>query len=187
MLIIWDLASGGARHTLRGHTDRVTHVAITSDGVSAISASGDRTLIVWDLASGQARHTLIGHTSEVTHVAITPDGASAVSASRDRTLIIWDLACGEKQMQVEATIEGRQALAVAYPGVRAFSGFMRLDDGWQLINLGNSLYVQHPGGLAARWRGDAYIGSAQLLADGMVVAGDAAGRVIFLRYRDGYT
>jgi WD40 repeat protein len=53
-------------------------VAVTPDGRSAISASGDlggdRTLRVWDLESGQTVRTLEGHRGSVTAVAVTPDG-----------------------------------------------------------------------------------------------------------------
>ena len=61
-LRVWDLESGQAVHTLNGHTDAVTAVAITPDGCHAVSASGDRTLRVWDLKSGQMVHPLKGHT-----------------------------------------------------------------------------------------------------------------------------
>ena len=48
---LWDLDSGQSLHTLEGHTNGVRHVAITVDGVRAVSASEDNTLRVWDLDS----------------------------------------------------------------------------------------------------------------------------------------
>jgi hypothetical protein len=38
---------------LSGHTDAVRSVAVTADGRTAVSASGDNTVRVWDLLSGQ--------------------------------------------------------------------------------------------------------------------------------------
>ncbi len=60
-LIVWDLASGEQRHTLRGHEGWVKGCAVSADGRTGLSASSDRTLIVWDLASGEHAHTLRGH------------------------------------------------------------------------------------------------------------------------------
>ena len=44
--------------TLRGHTGRVTSVAITPNGRCAVSAGYDKSLSVWDLESGQLEKTL---------------------------------------------------------------------------------------------------------------------------------
>jgi WD40 repeat protein len=82
--------------TLKGHSAKVSGVAITPDGRRAISASDDKTLRVWDLESGQDIRTLEGHTGSVNGVAITPDGRRAVSASLDWTLRVWDIEAGKE-------------------------------------------------------------------------------------------
>ena len=51
-LKVWDLATGRALHTLKGHSYGVKGVAVTPDGKRAVSASGDQTLKVWDLDTG---------------------------------------------------------------------------------------------------------------------------------------
>ncbi|MCC3437954.1 tetratricopeptide repeat protein, partial [Microcoleus sp. PH2017_05_CCC_O_A] len=100
-------------------------------GLTAISASGDKTLKIWDTQSGTELLTLTGHTNSVTAVAIAPDGLTAISASRDNTLKIWDLLSGKE--------------------IASFSGE------------------------------DSFNGCA-ISPDGMsIVAGDASGRVHFLR------
>ena len=81
-LRVWDLESGQTLHTLEGHTDRVSAVAVV-DGRRAVSASDDGTLRVWDLESGQTLKTLEGHTAGVSAVAVV-DGRRAVSASARR-------------------------------------------------------------------------------------------------------
>jgi class 3 adenylate cyclase/GTPase SAR1 family protein len=66
-------------------------VAVTPDGKTVVSTSGDRTLKVWDLETGRCKATLEGHTDIVYGIAITPDGRTAVSGSFDNTLRVWDL------------------------------------------------------------------------------------------------
>ena len=117
-LKVWDLETGKSIRTLRGHIDGVEMVALTPDGRRAVSASRDGTLKVWDLETGQELRTLngsiqmtqaltssgrerqmalkivqelYGHIDGVEMVALTPDGRRAVSASRDGTLKVWDL------------------------------------------------------------------------------------------------
>jgi WD40 repeat protein len=65
---------------LKGHS-RVTAVAISPDGKTAVSGSWDKTLKLWDLSSGKALHTLEGHSRLGQAVAISPDGKTAVSGS----------------------------------------------------------------------------------------------------------
>jgi WD domain, G-beta repeat len=54
-------------------------VAITADGVHAVSASLDKTVKVWELKTGTLLHSLNGHGESVQAVAITVDGTQAVS------------------------------------------------------------------------------------------------------------
>ena len=78
---------GQLLRTLECHSDWVRAVAVTPDGLKAISASLDNTLKVWDLATGEARLTLNGHSDWVSGVAVTADGLKAISASSDNTQI----------------------------------------------------------------------------------------------------
>ena len=41
---MWDLSTGECKSTLKGHTDRVTSVAISPDGKSIVSGSWDNTV-----------------------------------------------------------------------------------------------------------------------------------------------
>ena len=110
-LRLWDLENGQTLRTLQGHTGKITHLAVTPDGISAISASDpnlgrDPTLRLWDLERGQTLQALEGHPSSVCAVAVTPDGRRAVCASDDRTLRVWDLESG----QTLHTLEGHADL-----------------------------------------------------------------------------
>jgi WD40 repeat protein len=57
---LWDLRSGKTLQTLRGHTERITGLAILSDKQRAFSTSTDGTLKVWDLTSGTVLTTFHG-------------------------------------------------------------------------------------------------------------------------------
>jgi WD40 repeat protein len=86
----------GLVQTLEGHSASINRVAITPDGLRAVSASWDNNLKVWDLESGRELHTLFGHSASVTGVAISPDGLYAISSSEDDTLRLWDLSIGRE-------------------------------------------------------------------------------------------
>ena len=72
----------------------VTGVAMSQDGLLAVSASEDQTLKVWHVARGEELQTLTGHSGAVRGVAITADGRLIVSASEDCTLKVWDVETG---------------------------------------------------------------------------------------------
>lgn len=92
-LRIWDWAQGKTLgEPLRGHTARITGLAVENGGLHAVSASEDRTLRIWDLRSQQAVGAgLWGHQKMVTATAVALDGKTAYSASHDGTVRVWDL------------------------------------------------------------------------------------------------
>jgi GTPase SAR1 family protein len=63
------------RSTLRGHTDVVYFVDISSDGRYAASASRDNTVRTWDLATGKEIATLEGMNASVMCAEFSPDGS----------------------------------------------------------------------------------------------------------------
>ena len=81
--------------TWGGHSSFVNSVAISPDGETLVSGSGDNTIKLWNLHTGELRHTLIGHSGSVYCVAITPDGETLVSGSADKTITVWNLHTGE--------------------------------------------------------------------------------------------
>jgi WD40 repeat protein len=82
---------------LYGHTNSVTSVAFSSDGLRIVSGSYDNTVRIWDAISGTIQHTLEGHTDWVTSVAFSSDGLRIVSGSHDNTVRIWDANTGDRQ------------------------------------------------------------------------------------------
>ena len=105
-----------ARMVLKSHAREVWGVAVTPDGKTAISGSGDGTLKVWDLETGECRSTLTGHTHIVRCVAVTPDGETVVSGSEDYTLKVWDLKTSKCRATFNGHIMGIWGMAITRDG-----------------------------------------------------------------------
>lgn len=130
--------------TLRGHTDRVRTLAISSDGLTLASGGNDRTIKIWDLSlnntsnnapnapnnhltinyqrSTYLKSTLTEHIGAIYALAFLPNQNILISGSADWTIKIWDLSTN----QVIKTLEGHQgsirALAVSPDGRTLVSG-----------------------------------------------------------------
>jgi WD40 repeat protein len=164
---------GQLLRTLEGHSYSVNAVAMTPDGLKAISASSDKTLKVWDLATGEARLTLNGHSEEVNAVAVTPDGLKAISASSDKTLKVWDLATGEARLTFKGHSSWVSAVAVTPDGLKAISASRdNTLKVWDLVT----------GKVIVSFTGDGSIFCCAVAPDGVtIVAGEQSGRVHLLR------
>ncbi|MEO9127405.1 MAG: hypothetical protein ABI262_22370, partial [Microcoleus sp.] len=114
-------ANEGALRTLAAHSDSVRAVAIAPDGLTAISASWDKTLKIWDTQTGRELKTLTGHSDWVCAVAIAPDGKTAISASWDNTLKIWDTETGRELKTFTSHSNPVTAVAIAPDGKTAIS------------------------------------------------------------------
>jgi WD40 repeat protein len=80
---------------LIGHSKLVRSVAISPDGRTIVSGSGDQTVKIWNLETGMLQRTLAGHTGEIWSVAISMSGRTIVSGSGDKTARIWGLETGK--------------------------------------------------------------------------------------------
>jgi WD40 repeat protein/serine/threonine protein kinase len=81
-------------HTFRDHTDYVEDVAITADGLRAVSVGLDTSVRIWSVAQGTCRRTLQGHRAKLFAVAIDPSGRYALSGGWDAKVHVWDLLAG---------------------------------------------------------------------------------------------
>ena len=89
---------GAVSAEFKGHSDAVFSVAVSGNGRTMVSASGDRTLKVWNVGSGDCKQTFEGHTQAVRCCAIHKD--VVVSASADKTLKLWDVNSGASQRYI---------------------------------------------------------------------------------------
>ncbi|KAK7530231.1 F-box/WD repeat-containing protein pof1 [Phyllosticta citribraziliensis] len=114
---VWNMATGAAVHTLRGHTSTVRCLKM-SDANTAISGSRDTTLRIWDIQKGICRHVLVGHQASVRCLEI--HGNLVVSGSYDTTARIWSISEG----RCLRTLTGHfsQIYAIAFDGKRIATG-----------------------------------------------------------------
>jgi len=80
---------------LTGHTDAVRSLTFSSDGISLVSGSHDRTVKLWDVQTGGIVKTFHGHTGWVLSVSISADSTIIASGSGDCTLRLWNIEMGE--------------------------------------------------------------------------------------------
>ena len=87
---------------LTRHQEAVFSLALSPDGETIASGSGDKTVKLWN-RQGQLLQTLQGHQEWVTSVALGPDGETIASASYDKTVKLWN-----RQGQLLQTLQGHQ-------------------------------------------------------------------------------
>ncbi len=112
----------GTRFIFQGHSDRVTAVAVSPDGRTALTGARDAILILWDTETGEEIRRFEGHADWIWDVAYSPDSRMALSASQDRTLILWDLETGEAIRTFEGHEDAVRSVAFSADGTRALSG-----------------------------------------------------------------
>jgi WD40 repeat protein len=92
---LWQVNTGRRTGILKGHTDKVTCLAISYSGRTLISGSQDKTIKFWDLAERKLIRTfgkgVNGHSRPVIALALTPDNQTLISCDGDNSLKIWDV------------------------------------------------------------------------------------------------
>jgi RNA polymerase sigma factor (sigma-70 family) len=92
-----EIATGGLRLRLTGHTNDVCAVAFAPEGRTLASGSMDGTARLWDLPSGKEVARFGEEVPQfagrgwVLAVAFSPDGRTLVSGGLDKTARLWDV------------------------------------------------------------------------------------------------
>jgi cytochrome c len=107
-LLAWLLASTAAEAQLRGHGGPVRAVAVSPDGMSAISGSFDTSAIRWSMQKNAADQVLRFHESAVNAVAFI-DKERQATGGEDGKIAIWK----NGNPAPERTFEGHTAPIVS--------------------------------------------------------------------------
>ena len=125
--IIWNVADGTVRHTLRGHTMSVYDVSFSPDATRVATASWDGRARIWDATTGACLHTLPGHSGPAAAIAFSPDGREVVRGGFQGEAAVWDATTGAKRLTLTPERPNDQpnpVLAVGYSpdGTRIVTG-----------------------------------------------------------------
>jgi eukaryotic-like serine/threonine-protein kinase len=100
-VLVWDAATGGLLHTLRGHEGRTLGVAFHPEGRRLASAGWDGAVRSWDADTGEPIRVFRGPRGVAITAAYSPDGSRIASAFTDGTVRIWDPASGQEVLRLD--------------------------------------------------------------------------------------
>lgn len=116
LLKFWDVSSGEMRKSIKKHTDWVTSLDVSPDGV--LVASGDRNggVWVWESGTGNEFHTLRAHQAAISSVLFRGDSNLLATASEDGTVRFWEMNGGAEVRKIDAHPGGVTAFSFARDG-----------------------------------------------------------------------
>ncbi len=118
---VWD-GERTAWRQLDRHSLWVWGLALSSDGSTLVSGSGDSSVGIWDARDGRRIAFLEGHGDKVSKVAVTADGAWAVSGSLDQTARIWRVGTGELAASLQGHEGSVESVAISADGRIVITG-----------------------------------------------------------------
>ena len=94
-------------------------VAMTPDGVYAVTGAHGGTVCVWELSRGGLLANFEPHVGSVRAVAITADGRRVITAGSDRKIHEWHRVLQESTLTIDVSVGDIVGLAVTDDGSRA--------------------------------------------------------------------
>jgi WD40 repeat protein len=105
-----------------GRKKGISAVAISPNGMSALSVGNDNIIHLWEIATGNQIRVLHGHNDFITSVAYSQDGKYALSGSYDKTLGLWDVGTGRNIRLFKGHEEAITSVVFSPDGKHAISG-----------------------------------------------------------------
>ena len=76
---------------MKGHSNGITSVCFSPDGMRIVTGSVDKLTIIWDAKTGAIiGDPLKAHSDRINSVSFSQDGLRIVTGSDDTRAIIWD-------------------------------------------------------------------------------------------------
>ncbi|KAG0029255.1 hypothetical protein BGZ82_008052 [Podila clonocystis] len=125
-VIIWDLETFKAIHTLQGHSDSVSCCSWSPDDSLLVTAGFDKTVKLWDIQTGTLRKNYQKHPDIVTCLGWLPDGNRFISGSEKCMLLMatsgdvlhtWSMPVRD----LAITTDGRTLVATNLTNIRQIS------------------------------------------------------------------
>jgi WD40 repeat protein len=116
---VWDWRRRRHLATRAGNRGELSVLALSADGMRALSADPSRAMTLWDVDSGRVLASMPPHApgTVVTSVAFATDGASLATAGVfDRNVRLWDTTSGTLRVALPETTAGVYALAFSPAG-----------------------------------------------------------------------
>ncbi|XP_043288642.1 uncharacterized WD repeat-containing protein alr2800-like [Venturia canescens] len=79
---------------LERHSNAITCVRFSSNGLYIASSGLDKTTVIWESQTGRMAAVLVGHKRYVACCAFSKDGNLLATGSNDKSVIVWDLTGG---------------------------------------------------------------------------------------------
>ena len=94
-ICIWSFTNGkkaviDLRACMRGHRDKITHIAASRAFSTIVSGSEDCTAIIWDLNRHQYTRSLIGHQNAIKDISINNNNGDILT-SDEHECRLWDI------------------------------------------------------------------------------------------------
>jgi WD40 repeat protein len=163
--------SGTLVWSMLGHSAWIRSLAVSSDGLYALSGSYDRTARLWDLTQGKELKCFVGHPGWIRAVALSDDASVVVTASYDGTAMAWNPSTGAPIHLYEGHDDIIQAVTVSPNGDLIATGS---------ADLTARVWDARKGGLVSQLGGTKMILNLLMTFDGQHVISVGADRLVTL-------
>ncbi len=187
-LIVWDVASGQPRLTLRDELrpGPLVSVALLPNGRRALSGALDGSIVLWDIETGdivrrygpQLQKDAPGHTGAAWDVSVSPDGERFASAGNDGVALLWSIDSGRVIQEFKGHADAVLTAHFDRSGQRLATG---ANDGAIIVwdTTGDSRY--QPTGVVRRILGhDRTVQDVDFSPDGALLASGSRDRTLRL-------
>lgn len=114
-MYVWELATGNCRHILRGRTQGVRAVAITSDNRYVVSGSADNSIRIWELATGRCLQVFQGLEKNINALCVG-SVSNEILIGGGKFLWLLDVAAGKYQRRYRGHKDEITAVATTPKG-----------------------------------------------------------------------